>query len=440
MKSYCDYHPIEPARWLCPQCQSFYCKSCTPGTIPTCPDCKVSLENLGSSNEVVPFWDRLPEFFKYCVSGGSLLIVLAMTITMAMFEPSIGSGIMLMLVFSAQTLYGFSILKHTAEGELTPPNLMSMFEGNVRLLFRSILWFLGLGLLAASGFFLDPKLGIATSAFVGFVYPASAILYVHESSVRAAINPLRLIDFVWKTRSGYVVLFIHLALITMASGAAQEWVASWAIHPMVDQGVAGFFTAYFGLMVYSFSGYFLLQYQRQLGLVATIHDDEEEEEDPLHMVKLRIKQGQFENAVSAMESLCRQQPQNETWKYYLWELLLQTGEYEKLAPNADAMTRRMLSTHRFKDMLPFIRFMLQERPNGFEELATRVSLAKELVGAGQEKWAYALLKSVHQLYPYDPKRLDALRLLANVLGALGQKAQADKVLKYVASQSAPTAS
>lgn len=434
MKNYCDHHPLEPARWYCQDCQSFYCKTCTPGTIPTCPVCKTSLENLGSSNEVVPFWDRLPAFFKYPLSGHAPLIILFTMFAGIVFNETLSTGLLLLLALSVQTLYGFAALNRTADGELTAPTLGAMFEGNLVLLLKSILWFMGLGILAGSGFFLGEVWGMITVILAAFLYPASAIIYVHEGAVLPAINPLRLLDFVWKTRSGYVVLFIHLVLMLMASGAAEEAVNSLALPPFISMAIWSFIGSYFTIIIYSLSGYFLLQYQRELGLVATIDEEETEEINPLNRVKFWVKQGDYLNAISEMESLTRQQPANDEFKHYYWELLLQTQSFEKLAQHADSLSKRMLSTQRLNDLMLFIQYMLKERPNGFEELSTRMNLANGLIEAGHEKFAYALLKNVHQNYAYDPKRIDALLLLAQILKLLNQTAQAQKVAKYAFAQ------
>ncbi len=434
MKSYCDYHPLKPARWLCNECQVYFCKTCTPDVHPNCPTCLKRLEDLGSSNEVAPFWDRLPEFFKYPLLGQSIILMLLSAFFAAFIKEDVSGLLIIIAVFALQTLYGFTVLKATADGELKPPVLFRMFSGNTQTLLKSIFWVIGIAVLSCSGFFVSLPLGIMTLLFGLFVYPASAILLVHEASLRAALNPLRVMDFIGRTFMGYIILYIHLVIILAASGAAEASLAAETAGKPLNQGLVGFISTFFYIMSFNMLGYFLLQYQRELGFTAILNDellDEEPvESDPLYRAKLWVKMGDYHNAVSALDTLRKAHPQNEHIKHYYWELLLQIQDFEKLAMHVDPICIRYMSMQKLDDLLPFLQFMLQERPNGFNELETKMKLATAFIEQENPKIAVALLKTAHQQFEFDPKRLDAILMLADALGQLSQKSQVEKVLKF----------
>ncbi len=259
MLNSCDFHPLNPARWQCHQCHSFYCTTCMPEHGPRCPDCANTLRNLGSSNEIEPFWDRISTFFKYPLTGQSLLLVLLTTVVFSQSQESLSSLLIIMLLTTLYTLYSFSVLKHMAKGELTPPRILSAFDGNVKILMKSIIWMAGLIFIGASGFLVGTWLGGFTAVMVLFLFPASAIIYVHESSVVDAINPLRLMDFFLKTKTGYLILFVHLVLILMVVSAIENWVGSKDLPAAAYMAVTGFFSAYSAIILYALCGYFLLQ-------------------------------------------------------------------------------------------------------------------------------------------------------------------------------------
>lgn len=432
MLNSCDFHPLNPARWQCHQCHSFYCTTCMPEHGPRCPDCANTLRNLGSSNEIEPFWDRISTFFKYPLTGQSLLLVLLTTVVFSQSQESLSSLLIIMLLTTLYTLYSFSVLKHMAKGELTPPRILSAFDGNVKILMKSIIWMAGLIFIGASGFLVGTWLGGFTAVMVLFLFPASAIIYVHESSVVDAINPLRLMDFFLKTKTGYLILFVHLVLILMVVSAIENWVGSKDLPAAAYMAVTGFFSAYSAIILYALCGYFLLQYQRELGLLAIIDHQEETPSEPLHKVKLFLKKGDYEQALNKLDALIKANTSQE-FEYYRWDLLLQLKRYETLEPKADAVLRRYLSVRPFNEIKPFVVYLLNSGGLKITELTVRIQLANTLNKQHLNKWAYILLKDTHKQFPNDPNLVKAMILLADITLEMNQDELAKKVLSFAFS-------
>lgn len=429
MKNSCDYHPLHPARWQCQQCHSFYCTSCMPEFGPRCPDCTHSLRNLGSSNEIEPFWNRVSTFFKYPFKGHSLIVVIFSTIILSRTEETLSSGLIALAVMSFYILYSFSVLKHMAKGELTPPHLITAFDGNIKIFLKSILWMAGLCFIGASGFLVAQWLGWITVMFVLFLFPASAIIYVHESSVVNAINPARLLGFFLKTHMGYLILFVHLVLIIMVMTAIQDWIINKELPSVVYSAVVSFFSVYSSIVIYALCGYFLLQYQRELGLFAIVEGSEIIEADALCKVKLRLKKGDYDGALIELKKL-RETNKSPELEYYLWDLLLQLKRFEELSFNADNILRRFLSTKTFAEIKPFVVYLLNTGANKITELPVRMQLAKALHNQHLNKWAYFLLKDVHKTHRTDPDLVKSLTLLADVALAMNQDNYANKILSF----------
>ena len=339
-----------------------------------------------------------------------------------------------MSVFAFQSLYSFSVLKHTAKGELAPPALLSVFDGNFIILLKSVIWFAGLIFLGLSGFLLSNSFGLFTIAVVCFFYPASAIIYIYEKSVPSAINPLRLIDFFLRTRSGYVVLFIHLALIMMASGAAEQWVVSQEWRPQVYMAFTGFFSAYFSIMIFSLCGYFLLQYQRELNIISSVRlNDDYLEEDLLYRVKYWVKKGNYENAFSALTALRSERPNDSGIKNYQWDLYLQTKQYKKLSTSPDLMITRYISVGRFSEIKPFIYYLLKYEASAINSLTVRMQLAKTLQKKHLHLWAFKVLQNIAKSFNDDPGLVKALLLLSDIALEINKEETSIKVLNYAHS-------
>lgn len=440
MLNSCDFHPLNPARWQCHQCHSFYCTTCMPEHGPRCPDCTNTLRNLGSSNEIEPFWDRISTFFKYPLQGQSLLLVLMTTLVFSQAQESLSSFFIIIALTTTYTLYSFSVLRHMAKGELTPPSLLSAFDGNVKILFKSIIWMAGLIFLAASGFLVGQWLGWFTVIMVLFLFPASAIIYVHESSVVDAIKPFRLMDFFLKTHTGYLILFVHLVLILLVVSAVENWLGSKDLPGVVYMAVTGFFSVYSTIILYALCGYFLLQYQRELGLFAIIDHHEELPSEPLHQVKLFLKKGDYEQALNKLDALIKTNA-SQDFEYYRWDLLLQLKRYEVLEPKADAILRRYLSVRPFNEIKPFVLYLLNSGGLKITELPVRIQLASTLNKQHLNKWAYSLLKDTHKQFPNDPNLVKAMIVLADITLEMNQDALAKKILSFafnLASESEKT--
>ncbi|MEP3587969.1 MAG: hypothetical protein ABJN18_00245, partial [Marinobacter sp.] len=85
MKHDCHYHPSDPAKWHCGECQMHYCNRCMPDADARqrqalCPKCSKAMRYLGAATEVVPFWQRIGAFFRYPFHSDPLIVIAICTL------------------------------------------------------------------------------------------------------------------------------------------------------------------------------------------------------------------------------------------------------------------------------------------------------------------------------------------------------------------------
>ena len=126
MKNDCHYHPGEPAKWHCGECQIHYCSGCMPDADPRrqtglCPHCGRNMRYLGAATEVEPFWQRLSAFFRYPFYSDPLLVVIFCTIVPLFLSPGLIGWIIYMVLLLVLIKYCYTVIRHTANGHMKPP-------------------------------------------------------------------------------------------------------------------------------------------------------------------------------------------------------------------------------------------------------------------------------------------------------------------------------
>lgn len=144
---------------------------------------------------IVPFWQRIPQFFLYPLRPPALWLPLSVAAILALTLPKLGGlMIFLLLLFLVFLLftYGYESLDATAQGNTEPPGIREvMAAGDWGLPLKQ------LGILFVFGAFVtmaDRLLGELGSALTGFMLslllPASVMVLGVERSFMAAVNPV----------------------------------------------------------------------------------------------------------------------------------------------------------------------------------------------------------------------------------------------------------
>ena len=132
MGTSCHYHPTQPAQWVCPNCEVNYCGDCIETRVVNqygkksvfyfCPECDVKAERMAFEDTVIPFWNRLPQFFAYPFHLRPLGLIIVLNIASLIFSKlwligSWGSLFVTVIFFK----YAFASLRNTANGSSSPP-------------------------------------------------------------------------------------------------------------------------------------------------------------------------------------------------------------------------------------------------------------------------------------------------------------------------------
>lgn len=426
MKQDCHYHPDTSARWQCLNCQLSYCSGCMPDARPRqrmglCPHCGERLQYLGASEQIVPFWNRIPQFFRYPFHAAPLLVIAICTFIPAILTTPLVALVVSLFLFLALFKYAYKALSETAEGRLEPPPLATAFTGDgFALAFQQLaVFFLMGGLVWAAGLIGGGFLSIATIAFLVLALPASVMILAMEQSVMPAVNPINLGSLMARIGWPYFVLYAHLILLSMASGAAQQF-AFQNMGMAVAALTAGFISSTFLLIFFHMMGYLLYQYQDALGYNA--EGDEMDLPEPDRRLRfdadldMHLKDGEYDRALSLIRSALKQEPQNPQRVEQLYRLLSATNDEGELYRNHPRILQ-WLSDRRdaagVKAMLERLAAVEPRfRPS---DPALEVDCARALYHGDEFAAVIRLLQDCHKRYSDSDQIAPACLLLAQSL-------------------------
>jgi hypothetical protein len=265
VKNDCHYHPGEPAKWHCGECLTHYCTGCMPDADTRkrhglCPQCGRAMRYLGAATEVVPFWNRLSAFFRYPFHLDPLIVIAVCTFVPVVLSANIVGLIVTLLLLLALFKYTYAVIRRTADGHMTPPPVATAFSGggfNIVML-QLLVFFLMGGVVFSAALIGGPLLAMLVLAFVVLALPASIMVLAMEHSVGAAINPMNLAVLISRIGWPYFLLYGYLILLTLASGAAQEFAVNH-FEPHIAQPLAGFLNSTFTLILFNMLGYIIFQ-------------------------------------------------------------------------------------------------------------------------------------------------------------------------------------
>ncbi|MDX1757379.1 MAG: hypothetical protein R3175_15080 [Marinobacter sp.] len=448
MKHDCHYHPGEPAKWHCSECQIHYCTRCMPDADThrkhgLCPKCSRVMRYLGAATEAVPFWNRLSAFFRYPFYLDPLLVIAICTLVPLVLSANLVGLVISLLLFLALLKYTYAVINHTADGHMKPPPLAVAFSGEgFGIAIQQLLVFVVLGaLIGAAGFVGGPVLAFVAMALVVLALPASIMVLAMERSVGAAVNPLNLMMLISRIGWPYFLLYGYLVLLTLASGAAQEF-ALQHFDPWLSLPLAGFLNSTFTLILFHMLGYLLFQYQEELGFASDLQESAGPEQDAASRdrgnrldadIDMDIKDGNYDRAESLIKSALKREPDNGHRLEQLYRLLTARGKQRELrryAPRLLAWLADRNDAAGMGELLAAVEAVDPQFQLDDPELAVRC--ARCLYHRGEYRRALGLLKEFHKRFPDSQQLAPAYILAAQVLAnGLEQWEKATAFLMFV---------
>ncbi|WP_100637920.1 B-box zinc finger protein [Marinobacter salexigens] len=447
MKHDCYYHPGDPAKWHCGECQIHFCSRCMPDADTRqrralCPSCSKAMRYMGAATEVVPFWNRIGAFFRYPFHTDPLIVIAICTLV-PLVAPANLVGILIWLVLAlALFKYTYAVINHTAEGHLTPPTVSIAFTGSgFNIVILQLLVFIVMGgLVGAAAMLGGPLLMLLALAFVVLALPASIMVLAMERSVGAAVNPMNLAVLISRIGTPYFLLYGYLILLTLASGVAQDFAYNhfpfWFSQPL-----SGFLNSTFTLILFNMLGYLLFQYQEELGFASDIQDDSsdmdmQQRDRSTRLdadIDMNLKDGNYDRVQGMLKEALKRNREDPLRIGQLYQLLVARNDATELYQYHPRILG-WLADRNDGEGIASVVSMLDAAEPGFKlddpELAVRC--ARCLYHREQYKLALRLLQDFHKRFPESDELAPAYLLVAQTLAnGLNQWEKATAFLTFI---------
>ncbi|WP_322001952.1 hypothetical protein [Marinobacter alexandrii] len=447
MKHDCHYHPGDPAKWHCSECQMHYCTRCMPDADTRqrralCPQCSKAMRYLGAATEVVPFWNRIGAFFRYPFHSDPLMVIAICTLVPIVAPANLIGIVIWVLLALALFKYTYAVINHTAEGHLKPPPVSVAFSGSgfSIVLLQFLVFVLMGGLVASAGMLGGPLLMMLALAFVVLALPASIMVLAMERSVGAAVNPMNLAMLISRIGSPYFLLYGYLILLTLASGAAQDFAVNhfpfW-----VSQPLAGFLNSTFTLILFHMLGYLLFQYQEELGFASDLQDDAEQQ-DSQHRdrsarfdadIDMNLKDGNYDRVQSMLKEALKRDRDNSQRLGQLHRLLTARNDVSELYRYHPRLLAWLADRNDGDSMVALLDTLQTAEPQfRLDDPELTVRCARALYHRGQFKPALRLLQDFHKRFPDSDQLAQAYLLVAQALAnGMNQWEKATAFLTFI---------
>ncbi|WP_066959368.1 tetratricopeptide repeat protein [Microbulbifer sp. Q7] len=443
----CQYHSNADAAWQCTGCSTNYCGTCVPGSAlnyhqstPKCTLCNKRLENVGASNAAKPFWQMAPFYFRYgCTAGpltvSSLCAVAALAMT--------GLGLLSIFVFVATLAvvmrYNLLVIEKLAGGQLEAPTFGDAQDGRSAAIFAKVI---GMILVAGGAGVLLAGLGEGAvqvySIALSLLAPAAMIVLALEHSMRAAVNPLKLLQFTLIIGWPYWLLWLSTSAVSAAPAYLLPLVAeklpAWMLLPLL-----AFITSYFSIVTSAMMGYICLTRQRKLGVIAQVEDQEPLEEREFERLKaladtvILLREGRHDEARKTLVNVLRQQPNDIALNERYIRLLLATDDKKALRELGPHLLERLVNlNHPHKAAELYLAIAASHGVPAIDKSLLRHQIAEALYHQRHFKPALALINNLHKEDPHYTRLDSAYLLLAKIyLDGFNRTDNCRKLLAFV---------
>jgi tetratricopeptide (TPR) repeat protein len=445
MKTYCDYHATTPAQWNCHQCATNYCGACITRrgverygrkeTLYFCPKCNGQADRLAIGNVVVPFWNRLPQFFLYPLHPAPLILIFVLSAASVFFaDRGLFNNLMGIAIGAVLIKYSHAALIKTARASFSPPPLNTdSLSRDFQMVFKQMAIFIIVVVvtvqivrLAAERLGPTATIGVGLLCLVVAILavPAMIIVLVATNSLLHAVNPVIWGGMVWRIGWGYLLLYLFLAIL----GTSPTLVARYIIaHLPVAFHVFLFNIAkcYYTIISYHLMGYVMLQYHEEVGYEVDVDEKdsflrEETAVDGmdtqiLNRVDIFIKEGKIDDAIA----LVKGETSGNMSKLDLAERYFNLLKIKQLVPDMLKHGRRyleLLAEAKDKTGLREVYATCVAADPAFTPGgATTFKIAGCFNEAGNPKEAIQVYNRFIKAYPKDPQTPKAYFLAASII-------------------------
>jgi hypothetical protein len=437
--NYCQFHPLNPATWHCPQCMYDACDCCTDEGIYNddhrCMVCNTPVRSLGSANTAIPFWRHLEESFRYPMKADAIVLIVTVALLniLASFLPV--GPIIQILLYSVIFSYSFQCMRQTARGNMTIPDINSTYGQGMPLIIRFFISITVIDLVITySGEILGNGIGQLISFIILLSIPAMIILYGLSESLLETLNPLSIYKLIVTIGLPYGLIPGFILIMDSSVMILQELFSSVPLFSSLLQEMT---SNYYIIVMFNIMGYMIFQNQEKLGFTAreshgvSIKGRSEDERLQCHLQVL-LKDGRFEEMIDTYEKAILKNPENKSLAEDCFKLLIAIHNNDYLHSFASFYLELLIKNKHFDQLCGVYKRITLIIPEYLPDTAEiRHTLANAMHERGDFKVAVKLLNGLHQAFPEYKETGKAYALMAECLDNIpDMQAQAEQYREF----------
>jgi hypothetical protein len=339
-------------------------------------------------------------------------LILAVIIMVASYY--LGGGIFNLLFYAVIIKYAAEALRHTMDGDLTPPKLSAeVINENYELPFKLLIvifcyYFVTDRIVDQSSSF---AMAMTIAIFFEILIPAIVASLIITDEIGYALNPVNWFTIPLRIGWGYLVMVIFLTLFNFIEYFFTGVIASHISRDLVGPLWMAIDTS-FTVIMFHLMGYVVMQYHEQLGYEApSIDEGDSKQGEPsasgstltTPLLERFMEEGNVAAALAELSSLIQENPQDLELRRRMYNYMRASGEHERLKQYAPHYFGMLADHGRFSDATT-VYLDSQQREEAFQPTKAfhYLPVLQELRRRGAGKKAVLLAQGFHKRFPDDP--------------------------------------
>jgi tetratricopeptide (TPR) repeat protein len=366
----------------------------------------------GEPPGIVPFWQRINDFFLFPFQMEPLIWAVALALVNTVLSVLPMGFLLGLLVAFATVYYFFKVAALASRGVVHSrdysPNLIDPdWKWLPVKLYAAVFIY---SLLIGALFWVHPLLGLLAFLAVLLLLPATVMTLIQSCSLRTALNPLELLTTVTDLGAQYLLLCLFLFLLFMGRGVAFWLLASTGIGVWILLPLVNFVFVYFLWVMAALIGYVMYQHHGALQIEVARQPAAKDAPalDPKALARERdaevsalARDGKLPQAIEKAREWARVEPDNlDNLERHHRVLLLDDPASGRLVNQAQRYLPVLLEQKRGQQALQVFRAVAEKAPGFALERPTHaLALAEQAWSRQDHAQTLAALRSFDKRYP-----------------------------------------
>jgi hypothetical protein len=397
-----------------------------------------------------PFWQQLPQVFKYPAHGDALVKIFAFSAAVAAAELLLPLGVLFgRLVWLGFLAYCFGVLERTARGHLVAAEFYvnDRTGRDMRPILQVVIFIVFVLVAVAVGVLMGPVAGQVALFLVTLVIPASIMVLALDERLGSALNPARLVATIAGIGLPYFALCAFLFLLLQSAqflgNALDKFLPLWLAKLLAD-----IISMYFMVSMYYLMGYALYQNHEALGVEVQVDPAAAQrnlqkgsggkvEVDVLGPeTRSLVADGNLEEAATRIENRMRREWDSNKLHDQYHKLLLLQGAPKPIARHANEYIPKLVREKKAARAVEVYEAARKAVPDFLVVDGTLIlPLATQASDLRRDATAFELLKGFDKRFPDSPDIPGVYMLAARILlEKRNDYAMAQKIFLHLAGK------